>query len=345
VTQRRYFLDQGFGECRAVVTVDGKPERLIISRHNDPPAQTLGARVVGRIRAVERAQAIAFVDLGVGPDGVLNITAETVPLVEGGWFEVEVKSEARRGKGPTVRVLCPATGPGRVLAAGHSPEQLVSGFARGARIEQGGEARAVADRAQEEALERDFGLPGGGSIAVEATRALTAVDVDVGDRSGQSSKRTTRAANMAALAEAARVLRLKGLGGLIVIDLAGRGHDAPALLAAARTAFAPDNPGVTLGPVSRFGTLELLVPRRARPTLEILLDASGAPTAPTSAMALVRAVERETGLDRGGRFEVLTSPNIAEAAEAGLAMLIERVGSRVTLRIDPKQVGFEIFPR
>jgi hypothetical protein len=62
-------------------------------------------------------------------------------------------------------------------------------------------------------------------------------------------------------------------------------------------------------------------------------------------MALVRAVERETGLDRGGRFEVLTSPNIAEAAEAGLAMLIERVGSRVTLRIDPKQVGFEIFPR
>jgi hypothetical protein len=294
---------------------------------------------------LERAQAIAFVDLGAGPDGVLNLGAEAGRIVEGGWLEVEVKSEARMDKGPTVRVLGPAMGPARVLAPGPAPDLRLAALARGAVIEEGRAARAVADQAQDEALETVFAMPGGGSIAVETTRALTAVDVDVGGRQGQGSKRTARAANLAALAEAARVLRLKGLGGLVVIDLAGRGHDSPALLAAARGAFAPDNPGVAFGPVSRFGTLELLIPRRTRPTLEILLDASGVPTPSTTAMALIRALEREVSLDGGGRFDAVTSPPVAKAAAAALAMLVARVGARVALHNEAGRIGFEIVRR
>jgi hypothetical protein len=343
MTDRRFFLDRGFGESRGVVTLNGKPERLIIARHDDLPAQSLGARVVGRVRRVERAQDIAFMDLGAGPDGVLNLGAEAGPMVEGGWLEVEVKSEARRGKGPTLRALGQATGPARVLTPGPDAEQRLIILARGADIEEGRAARAVADRAQEEALETVFAVPGGGSIAVETTRALTAVDVDLGDRQGQGAKRTTRAANLAALAETARVLRLKGLGGLVVIDLAGRGHDAPALLTAARGAFAPDNPGVALGPVSRFGTLELQIPRRARPALEILLDPTGAPAPTTTAMALIRALEREASLDGGGRFEAVTSPSVAKAAAEGLAMLVARVGARVALKEETGRTDFEII--
>ena len=345
MTDRRFFLDRGLGETRGVVTLNGKPERLIIARQDDLPAQSLGARVAGRIRMVERAQAIAFIDLGAGPDGVLNLSAEVAPVVEGGWLEVEVKSEGRRGKGPTLRGLGPATGPARVLAPGPDPEQRLATLARGAEIEEGRAARVLADQAQDEALETVYPIPGGGSIAVETTRALTAVDVDLGERQGQSAKRTTRAANLAALAEIARVLRLKGLGGLVVIDLAGRGHDAPALLTAARGAFAPDNPGVAFGPVSRFGTLELLIPRRARPTFEILLDPSGAPASSTTAMALVRALEREASLDGGGRFDAVTSPSVARAAAAGLAMLVARVGARVALREEAGRTSFEIVRR
>jgi hypothetical protein len=48
---------------------------------------------------------------------------------------------------------------------------------------------------------------------------------------------------MAALSLAARILRLKGLGGIVVFDLVGRGHDGQALVTAARNAFAADNPG------------------------------------------------------------------------------------------------------
>ena len=153
-----------------------------------------------------------------------------------------------------------------------------------------------------EALETVFALPGGGSVAIEATRALIAVDVDLGDRGGSDAKRATRAANMAALSTAARVLRLKGEGGLVVIDLAGRGHDGPAMLTAGRIAFAPDNPSVAFGPISRFGTLELTVPRRSRPTLDILTDDAGRVSVLSEALALVRALEREAVADGGGRF-------------------------------------------
>jgi Ribonuclease G/E len=342
MTNRRFFLDEGCGESRGVVTLGGRPERLMIARLGDPPTQSLGARVAARIRSVERAQGLAFVDLGAEPDAVLNLSPEVGPIVEGGWAEVEVRSEGRNGKGPALRWLGAAAGPVRLLAPGASVRDRLGALARGAKVETGPPARDAADRAQEEALETVFALPGGGSIAVELTRALTAVDVDIGDRRGPTSKITTRAANLAALGEAARVLRLKGLGGLVVIDLVGRGHDAPALLAAARTAFAPDNPGVAIGSISRFGTLELTVPRRSRPVVDILSDPSGTPTVMTTAMELIRALEREAVNDGGARLEALASPQVAEAANAALVMLIERFGGRLTVRGEPGRANIEI---
>jgi hypothetical protein len=344
MTARRCYLDRGVGEARGVVTLDGRPERLIIARDGDLPMQALGARVAARVRSVQRAQGLAFLDLGQRPDAVLNLTRETGPLSDGAWIEIEIRSEARGGKGATVRWLGPAVGPGRLLASGPSLEDRLAAAAPDAEMETGVRARTMADVAQDEVLETEFALPAGGSMAVETTRALTSVDVDVGGRPGSDSKRTARTANLAALGEAARVLRLKGLGGLVVIDLAGRGHDGPVLLAAARAAFAPDNPGVAFGPVSRFGTLELTIPRRARPALEILCGEGGAPSAMTSAMALIRALEREAQVDGGGRFEGLASPGVADAAAAALALIIARVGGRVSIRSEPGRphAAFEV---
>lgn len=321
----------------------GKPERLLIARDDEPADLALGTRVVGRISAIEKGQAMAFVDLGAAADAVLNITAGIGPLAEGGWIEVEVKSEARRGKAPSVRWLGPATGPARVLTPGPGLEERMAMLSRGGAIEVGAAARAIADQAQDEALETVFPLPGGGSIAVECTRALTAVDVDVGQRRGDLAKRTVRAANLAAIGEAARVLRLKGLGGLVVIDLAGRGHDGPVLLAAARAAFAADNPGVSIGSVSRFGALELAAPRRRRPIIEILCEADGTLKPTTIAMDLARALDREANSDRGARLVGLAAPEVAEAASGALAKLTERFGQRLAIRGQPGRTGYEII--
>ncbi|MEO8925651.1 MAG: ribonuclease E/G, partial [Caulobacteraceae bacterium] len=334
MSERRLYLDVGVGETRGVVSLDGRPERLLIVRDGDLAVQALGAKVIARISRIERAAGLAFLDLGEGPDGVLNLTPEIGRLTEGAAVEVEIRSEARDDKGASARFLTAAEGAPRLLAPGPSLEERLRAFDRSGEIRTGPMARSMADGAQDEVLQTVFALPGGGSLAVEPTRALIAVDVDLGARPGTEAKRAARAANFAALGTAARVLRLKGLGGLVVIDLIGRGHDGPALLAAARAAFGPDNPGVAFGPISRFGTLELTLPRRARPALDILIDGDvdGASSVLTLALILIRAVEREAVADGGGRFEAVAAPEVAEAAEPGMTALTARLGARLTLR-------------
>ena len=335
MTERRIYLDVGVGETRGVVTLDGRPERLLISRDDDVACQALGAEVVGRVRKVERQLALAFIDLGEGPDGVLNLRPDMDRLVEGQAVRVEIRSEARAGKGASLRLVGEGEGPPRLLTPAPSVEDELAGVATRAQVVTGGVARAMADGAESEALETVFALPGGGSVAIEATRALIAVDVDLGERGGSDAKRATRAANFAALTTAARVLRLKGEGGLVVVDLAGRGHDGPALLSGARLAFGPDNPGVAFGPISRFGTLELTVPRRRRSLAERLLDAAGQPTARTLALRLVRQIERTAAADPGARLEARAAPDVVDAAQPYLKVLTDRFGARLGLVADP----------
>jgi Ribonuclease G/E len=347
LTERRLYLDAGIGETRGVVTLDGRPERLVAVRDDDPPVQALGAEVVARVRKIERALGLAFLDLGDGPDAVLNLKPEMGRILEGQALAVEIRAESRAGKGAQARLIGEAEGPPRLLKPALSIETELAGVAHAGQIVTGLAARVMADEAEAEALESVFPLPGGGSVAIERTRALIAVDVDVGDRPGAEAKRATRAANLAALATAARVLRLKGEGGLVVIDLAGRGHDAPALLAAARAAFGADGAGVALGAVSRFGTLELTIPRRRRSVAERLLDASGALSLQTVALRLIRTLEREALADPGAHIVARAAPDAAAAARAYLKWLEDRFGARFELTAEPAfaREALEVAPR
>lgn len=195
----------------------------------------------------------------------------------------------------------------------------------------GAPARQAADEAEADALEILHPLPGGGVLAIEPTRALTAIDIDLGERKGQDAKRVTRQANHAALKEAARLLRLKGLGGIVVIDLVGRGHDGNALMTTARAAFGPDNPGVSIGPVGRFGTMELSLPRRARPLAESLCRGDGALSDRTLAQRAIRRLEGEGRAQPGGRLNLACSPAVATAVRPLLDLLAAKLGARFEL--------------
>lgn len=330
MSERSLFLDRGIGESRGVVLLDGRPERLLIERDGDDQATRLGARHVARVRKVEPAFASAFVDLG-GVEALLSFKPDSRP-VEGQSLEVEIRTEPRLGKLATVRVIGPAQGTPRLLAAPPSIAEQLASFARGVEIVEGREARQVADEAEAEALDIVHPLPGGGNIAIEPTRALVAIDVDIGERKGNDVKRVTRAANLAALAAAGRLLRLKSLGGIVVIDLVGRGHDGNALLTAARSAFAPDNPGVAIGPVGRFGTMEMTIPRRAPPLAETLCDANGGLSDLTLALRLIRAIENEGAAQPGARLTAICTPAVAEAAGPAAQKLAAKIGARFTIR-------------
>jgi Ribonuclease G/E len=332
MSERRTYLDTSPGETRGVVTLDGRPERLLLRRDDDDLRLALGARHVARVADVEAALATAFLDLGDGAQAILTFKPDTRP-VRGQSLEVEVRSEPRRGKLAVVRAVGPAEGAPRMLAPPPDVAEQLRAFApEGAPI-GGRAAREMADEAEAEALEILHPLPGGGTLSIEPTRALTALDVDLGARKGADAKRVTRLANLAALGAAARLLRLKGLGGIVVIDLAGRGHDGNALLAVARTAFAPDNPGVAIGPVGRFGTMEISLPRRSRPVLERLCREDGAPSDRTLAQRLVRRLQAEAEARPGARLVATCTPAVAVAAAAAAAQLTAVIGAR--FRIEP----------
>ena len=333
MSERRAYLDRGIGETRGVVTLDGRPERLLIRRDDDEPRLMLGARLIARVASLEPALGTAFLDLGAGAEAILAFKPDARP-VRGQSIEIEIRGEPRRGKLAQARAIGPAEDAPRLISA---PDLLadLDALSHGAKLVEGAAARQVADEAEAEALEVLHPLPGGGQIAIEPTRALTAVDVDLSDRKGGDAKRVTRQANLAALGMAARLLRLKGLGGIVVIDLVGRGHDGNALLAAARAAFGPDNPGVAIGPVGRFGTMELSLPRRARPLAERLCRDDGGLNDRTLAQRLIRRLQAEATAQPGARFVAACAPAVAAAAAPLGVLLAEQIGARFSIMSDP----------
>ena len=108
--------------------------------------------------------------------------------------------------------------------------------------------------------EKKVPLKSGGSIFIEPTEALVSIDVNSGKSTGEKGVEDTAfKTNLEAAAEAARQLRLRDLGGLIVIDfidMRERKHNNE-VEKALKTALKGDKARVTVGKISQFGLLEM----------------------------------------------------------------------------------------
>ena len=109
-------------------------------------------------------------------------------------------------------------------------------------------------------LTSEVSLPSGGSIVIESLEALVAVDVNSGKATaGESIEETAYKTNLEAADEIARQLRLRDLGGLIVIDfidMNDRRHRA-ALEKKIKAAVKPDKARIEVGHLSKFGLIEM----------------------------------------------------------------------------------------
>ena len=110
------------------------------------------------------------------------------------------------------------------------------------------------------ALDRKVWLPSGGSLIIESTEALTVVDVNTGKNVGKSNlEETVFHNNMEAAVEVAKQLRLRDIGGIIVIDFVdmeireNRGKVVEAL----RDALARDKTRSQVFDVSELGLVEM----------------------------------------------------------------------------------------
>lgn len=308
---RQLFLDTAPGETRGVVVLNGRPERLLIARDGDATPR-LGARYLGRVVALSSRMGLARIDLGQGGDpgraASLKLGGAS-ELSEGASLEVEIIAEPARGKGPLVSLIRPApTGRPELLAPPFLIRARLAAFSPDSPIIDGERARDMADDAQSEALAREHGLSGGLTLTIEPTRALIAVDIDLAETGAPKS---ALQANLAAIRHASRLLRLKALAGLVVIDLIGFPKEKARLQAIAQDAFAPDGAEVVIGALSRFGALELSKPRRDQPLHERLRDPDGGLSARTLAQDAIRSIERQGRFQPGVRLVAVCAPAIA----------------------------------
>jgi ribonuclease E len=123
------------------------------------------------------------------------------------------------------------------------------------------------------ALDRKVWLPSGGSLIIERTEALTVIDVNTGKNVGKTSlEETVYRNNLEAAEEVARQLRLRDIGGIIVIDFIDMEirENREKVSAALRTALARDKTRTQIFDISELGLVEMTRKRISEGLLESL---------------------------------------------------------------------------
>ncbi len=121
----------------------------------------------------------------------------------------------------------------------------------------------------ETAFEREVRLPSGGSIVIDPTEALLSIDINSARATkGADIEETAFKTNLEAADEIARQLRLRDMGGLVVIDFIDMSHtkNQREVENRIREALKLDRARIQVGKISRFGLLEMSR-QRLRPSL------------------------------------------------------------------------------
>jgi Ribonuclease G/E len=325
-------VDEAVGETRACLfDEDGQAIELAIERWSERETRMLdGEQALGRVIRVDNGLNAAFVELPKGAAGFLPFGRRGRPaqIHEGAKIPVQVTREAFPGKGPNLILL-------ETEVESQEPPHLVERMylPAGVEVHEADRAgREQIDSAIDQTLAKLVQIPGGGDICIEQTRALVAIDVDTGNSPITGGKFNYKAAQTAF-----RHLRLRSLGGIVVIDFASmRSKNERAALTAALTAMAKYDPArVDLLPLSRFGTLELLRRRTSRSPAEILLGRNGKKTVETTALEALRGLENEARANGGAQLELRVGAALNDWLQndsiGWQAAMEARIGARFTL--------------
>ncbi|MFH7320307.1 ribonuclease E/G [Desulfurivibrio sp. D14AmB] len=172
------------------------------------------------------------------------------------------------------------------------------------------------------ALDRKIWLRCGGYIIIEPTEALTVVDVNTGRYVGKSGlEETIFKTNMEAAKEIAYQLRLRNIGGIIIVDFIDMEDEShrEAVFNALREAAKKDKSRLNILRVSEFGLVQM-TRKRNREDLEHLLCEPCAcchgtgvlRSSRTLSYEIFRTIEREACRREGGAVTVRSHPRVAE---------------------------------
>ena len=161
----------------------------------------------------------------------------------------------------------------------------------------------------ETAYQREVKLTSGGSIVIDDAEALVAIDINSSQAtSGKDIEETAVKTNVEACEEIGRQLRLRDIGGLVVIDFIDmmKLENKRAVEDAMREALSEDRARVQIGRISRFGLLEL-----SRQRLRSSLKERWTQDINTLSTAVLRLLEEESSKDKTSEVKAIVSPDMS----------------------------------
>jgi len=200
----------------------------------------------------------------------------------------------------------------------------------------------------EKALSRRVDLKSGGTLIIDQTEAMTTIDVNTGGFVGSRNfDDTVFKTNLEAAQSIARQLRLRNLGGIIIIDFIDMDTDEhrAAVLEEFRRALARDRTRMTVNGFTALGLVEM-TRKRTRESLAHVLcepcptcDGRGeVRTARTVCYEILREILREARQFNAREFRVLASRAVIdllqEEESPSVAMLSDFIGKMISLQVE-----------
>ena len=333
----------------ALTTFISLAGRYMVLMPNNPRAGGISRRIEGDERSDLR-DAMRELDIAEG-SGVIVRTAGIGRSTEELQWDLDylkqlwqtIETEANQAKAPhflfqesnvIIRAIRDYLRPdiGEVIVDGKNVYELASAFIQQvmpsyhSRVKLYEDPIPLFNRYQienqiETAFQREVKLPSGGSIVIDITEALVSIDINSSRATkGSDIEETAFKTNLEAADEIARQLRLRDVGGLIVIDfidmLANKNQRE--VENRIRKALEIDRARVQVGRISRFGLLEMSR-QRLRPSLEEMTSkvcprCSGQGTirgTRSIALAILRLVEEEAQKESSSEIRVTTPVPVA----------------------------------
>jgi len=201
----------------------------------------------------------------------------------------------------------------------------------------------------ETAYQREVKLPSGGSIVIDHTEALVSIDINSARATrGSDIEETALQTNSEAADEIARQLRLRDIGGLVVIDFIDMGpaRNQREVENRMRDALKLDRARVQIGRISRFGLMEMSR-QRLRPSLGetsgvVCPRCNGQGTirdVRSLSLSIMRLIEEEAMKERSAQIRAILPVSVAtyllNEKRSVLADIESRQGVRVVLLPSP----------
>ena len=189
----------------------------------------------------------------------------------------------------------------------------------------------------ETAYQREVSLPSGGSIVIDQTEALVAIDVNSAKATGGSDiEETALNTNIESAIEIGKQLRLRDIGGLVVIDFIDMLSlkNKRAVEDKLWSALSIDRAKVQVGRISRFGLMEMSR-QRLRPSLQERWTQDVA----SLSTAVLRLIEEEASKKKSGEVRAVVSSDMStfllNERRARVNEIEERTDVRIIIVSDP----------